>query len=65
LVIYRNNWAEDRVFFHNAHGRLISLPAQWTNVAAQDPFVVISAGRSHFRVEDLIKLASLMEGIKR
>jgi len=64
LVIYRNNWGEDRIFFHNAQGRLISLPAKWTNVIGEDPFVAISAGRSHFRVEDLVKLARLLKGLQ-
>jgi hypothetical protein len=63
-VIYRNNWGENRVYFHNAEGRLISLPAQWTSVVAEDPFVIMAAGRSHFRVEDLVKLVGLLEGLK-
>ena len=64
LVIYRNNWGEDRVYFHNSKGRLISVPAQWTNIVAQDPYVVISAGRSYFRVEDLVKLVRLLGGLQ-
>jgi hypothetical protein len=34
-------------------------------VVADDPFVVISAERSHFRVEDLLELAGLVRGAKR
>jgi len=63
-VILRHNWGEDRVYFHNAEGRLTSLPAQWTNVVAVDPFVTMAAGRSHFRVEDLLKLVGLLEGVR-
>ncbi|MCP4010650.1 MAG: hypothetical protein GY726_14210 [Proteobacteria bacterium] len=34
-----------------------SLLACWTSAVAGDPFVVLSAGRSHFPVSDLIELA--------
>jgi len=64
LVIYRNNWGEDRVYFHNPNGRLVSIPAQWTSIAGEDPFVIVAAGRSCFRVEDLVRLHQLLEGLK-
>jgi hypothetical protein len=63
-VIHRNNWGEDRVYFHNSKGRLISVPARWTSVVAEDPFVLIAAGRSCFRVEDLVKLRHMLEELK-
>jgi len=40
------------------------LPATWTDVEGADPFLVISAGRSHFRVKDLLVLAALLEELK-
>src|SRR5213076_344541 len=60
LVTYRHNWGENRVYFHDDEGRLVSLPAAWTSVFSPDPFVVISAGRSAFRVPDLLELAQLL-----
>ena len=36
------------------------MPAGWTSVEAEDPFVVVAAGRSWFRASDLIELASLV-----
>jgi hypothetical protein len=36
------------------------LPASWTDVVDPDPFVVMAAGRSLFRVEDLLTLADLL-----
>ncbi|MCZ6602149.1 MAG: DUF5372 family protein [Planctomycetota bacterium] len=57
LVTVRNNWGEDRVYFHDDQGRLQSLPTNWTSIMPDDPFVVIAAGRSPFRVEDLLELA--------
>ena len=61
LVTYRHNWGEDRVYYHDSDGELRSLPARWTSVFPADPFVVIAAGRSCFRVEDLLELADLLE----
>ena len=56
----RNAWGEDRVYFHDDTGRLRRLPTAWTSVAPPDAFVALSAGRSHFRVEDLLQLVALI-----
>jgi Family of unknown function (DUF5372) len=64
LVIYRQNWGEERVWFHDAEGQLISLPAVWTSVVVEDAFVAVSAGRSMFRVVELLELARLLEGLE-
>lgn len=61
-MAFRQNWGEERVYFHNEGGRLVSVPASWTDVLPADPFVVLSAGRAFFRTEDLIALVRLIEG---
>jgi Family of unknown function (DUF5372) len=63
-IIYRHNWGEDRIYFHNAESRLTSVPATWTSVVAEDPFVIVAAGRSYFRVKDLVDLVRLLEGLR-
>ena len=60
LVDQRNAWREDRVDFHDDTGRLRRLPTAWTSAAPPDAFVALSAGRSHFRVEDLLQLVALI-----
>ena len=62
---YRHNWGEDRVYFLDVNGLLVSLPASWTSGVPDDPFVAIAAGRSHFRYQDLIELVKLTEGLSR
>ena len=49
------------MFFHDEAGRLRKIPARWTDVVAEDPFVVVASGRSAFRVADLLELADLIE----
>jgi hypothetical protein len=56
LVVHRRTWGEDRVFFYDERARLVALPASWTDFVSPDPFVVIAAGRSLFRAEDLFEL---------
>ncbi|MDZ7698532.1 MAG: DUF5372 family protein [Deltaproteobacteria bacterium] len=51
---------EVRVFFYTTNGRKSSVPLDWTDIGPRDPFVVVSAGRSLFRVEDLLGLVCLM-----
>lgn len=40
--------------------RVRSVPACWTDVAGVDPCVALAAGRSRFRVEDLLLLVHLL-----
>jgi hypothetical protein len=60
LVVRKNNWAEDRVFFFGDDGQLRSVPAGWTDADPPDPFVAVAAGRSALRVDDLLALAGLI-----
>ncbi|RLB80921.1 MAG: hypothetical protein DRH17_10670 [Deltaproteobacteria bacterium] len=64
LVTYRHNWGENRVYFHDHEGHLASVPASWTSIIPEDPFVKIAAGRSFFHIDDLIDLCNLIEDIK-
>jgi hypothetical protein len=64
LVVYQQNWGDDRVYFYHDRGCLIGLPIQWTSLSPPDPFVVLSAGRSAFRPADLLALARLMEELR-
>jgi hypothetical protein len=61
---YRCNWGEDRVRYIDDEGRMCTIPALWTSIAPSDPFVIVAAGRSLFRYEDLLKLAALLEGLQ-
>ena len=63
-VTYRQNWGEDRVWFHDSNGRLHSVPTSWTDAAPVDPFVVVAAGRSLFRVVDLLELAQRIRAVE-
>jgi hypothetical protein len=61
FLAVRQTWAEGRVFFLDADGRQHSLPVGWTDAAGPDVFVTVAAGRSPFRVADLLALALLLE----
>jgi Family of unknown function (DUF5372) len=63
-VTYCHGWGSHRVYFHDDAGRLRKIPAGWTDIVAEDPFVIVSAGRSAFRVTDLLMLADLIEALK-
>jgi hypothetical protein len=63
LVTIRQNWSAARVYFHDDDGRLISVPTAWTSLCAADPFVMVSAGSSPFRAQDLLELAELIEAM--
>ncbi len=61
MVGFAHTWGEHRVFFRKpGQTRSQSLPATWTDVIASDPFVVVSAGRAHFRPADLLQLVALL-----
>ena len=52
----RLNWGEDRVFYYDQTGALKSFLSNVTDVMPEDAFTRISAGRSVFRVDDLLDL---------
>lgn len=60
----RQNWGEDRVYFHDEEERLRSIPRQWTSLRTPDLFAEVSDGRSAFRVGDLVELAELLTMIQ-
>jgi hypothetical protein len=64
FVAVRQTWGEDRVFFFAEDGAQCSLPRGWTDAGDPDVFVALAAGRSVFRVEDLLVLAELLDGLR-
>jgi hypothetical protein len=61
MVGFAHTWGEYRVFFRRpGERRVCSLPATWTDVVEPDPFVALAAGRSLFRVDDLLTLSDLI-----
>ena len=60
FVERRIQWGDDLLFYRDRLGCVTALPTRWTSVEDEDPFLVVSAGRSHFRVADLIDLAALI-----
>jgi hypothetical protein len=44
---------------------LARLPRQWTDLVADDPVVMVGAGRAHFRYDDLCQLVDLLSRLTR
>ena len=65
LVNVAHCWGDERVFYVDENDKVCALPARWTSVMADDPFVVISAGRSELRVADLLELVELIARASR
>lgn len=61
MVSRQRNWGQDRVFYYDPDGRLKSFPANITDLFSIDAFTRISAGRSVFRVDDLLELRELLD----
>ena len=60
----RIGWGDDLVFYCDRLGYVTALPTRWTSVETEDAFAVVSAGRSHFRVSDLIALTTLISELQ-
>ena len=50
--------------FLDAEGRLRYMLTSWTSLAGTDSFAAASAGRSWFRIDDLLKLAALLDACR-
>jgi hypothetical protein len=57
----RWSWGKRWLYCSEEDGGLFCVPAQWTDDAEQDPFVLVSAGRAWGRVEDLLRLADMVQ----
>ena len=64
LVMRGQNWREDRAWFHDRVGRLRCVPANWTDLVADDPFNVVAAGRAALRPQELLELACLIAALQ-
>ncbi len=47
----------------DANGTTVSVPLGWTDAGETDAFALIASGRSWFRIDDLMRLAPLVEGL--
>ena len=63
FIAVRQTWGQNRVFFFDGDGVQRSMPRAWTDLGDEDPFVTVAAGRSAFRVEDLLAVAELIAGL--
>jgi Family of unknown function (DUF5372) len=62
LIRYHRSWGQDEsVEGRGAAGERINFPLSWTDAGAEDPFFAVANGRSYFRVDDLLRLATLLE----
>ena len=61
LLEAKHCWGLSRALCEGDDGQVVSFPLAWTDYQGQDPFVAVSAGRSAFRVADLLELADLLE----
>ena len=52
------------MFFRDRAGAEASIPGAYTDVQGVDPFVAFGAGRSVFRVVDLLELAELLQRLR-
>ncbi|MBF0585009.1 MAG: hypothetical protein HQL80_12365 [Magnetococcales bacterium] len=64
LLHFRQNWGEKRVYYLDASENLASIPACWTDICADDPFIVMARGRSFFKATDLEQLTRLVREIE-
>ena len=65
LVTRKLTWGEDRVFYYDLAGALKSFLTNVTDLPPADAFERVSAGRSAFRVDDLLELRRRMDDRRR
>jgi len=63
VVESRLQWGEQRVFYRDPRGHRASLPAGWTSLMPDEPYVTVGGGRSRFRAADLVELAAMLRDL--
>ena len=64
LLDLRGPRGHEQVFFQAGRSRVSLIPLAWTSMAAGDPFVVLAAGRSWFRVAELLEMVRFVDNWK-
>ena len=54
----------ERLYLEVEPGRIETLPVAWTSLGPPDVWLDMAAGRSLFRVDDLLRLADLIASIR-
>ena len=65
MVDRRRAWGEDRVYYEDEGGEYRKIPAIWTTALGPDPYVLVSEGRSYFRVDHLLELCRLAHNLSQ
>ena len=65
MVDKRRSRHGDRVWYKADDGSTCTLPLAWTSLATPHSFELISAGRARFRTDDLVRLAALLDDVRR
>jgi hypothetical protein len=63
VVERRSIRTKDRIFYQDASGCLRSISASFTDLVSPDAVMALGAGRSRFRVADLLAIRRLMEDL--
>ena len=53
----------ERLYLEVAPEQIERLPVAWTSLRPPDPWIDVAAGRSLFRVEDLLRLVDLIASV--
>jgi len=62
LLSQSRAWGEERVFFADPQTQQVrSLPLAWISLALPDPFLVVAAGRTVLRFEDIEPLNQILK----
>ena len=64
MLEVRHCWGAVRAYFYDDDGSLCRVPLNWTSAAVADSFVEVSAGRSPFRIRDLLALSGLVASMR-
>lgn len=60
LLESRREWGQWRLYYRTKTGQRACIPAAWTDLGPQDPFVEQARGRAVARIGDLLELAKLV-----
>lgn len=64
FITRKQTWGQDRVFYRNSEDKIVPIPASWTSICQDEPFVKQAAGRAFFTFENLKELSRLLTEIK-
>ncbi len=65
FINIKQTWGQDRIFFRDSEGKIVSTSTTWTDYYEESPFVKQAQGRAILDFENMKELSHMLKDLKK